>query len=370
MDSTDWTKERYDTTVTSTFWWFTPYDKADPSYWQAVSQDADMRDIVEMELSLDTLQEWVSRVGIGYFPPCGLYDFPNALLQVLDLIGCAGAPDASSVFKHQCYAVDRKRKAIAEDYCLCLDAWLAGTGPEAPAAELLALSSRDIDWQAVCKDLWKVLEAPSKKKQLLVEVLLEAMRYAIKATKWDDERGTEFGRDRYVGDYVTTPEGDASYKVLSSPRVKRLEAELSALDPDWRRLIRVDLGFWWLCAPKAFRFLENDLWAIGHDRPAGPDDHVEGFLQCRDTYPDNKEAAQWYSSFCDALDAWWQGREPTGSVGSLVASRLGESSPEKRWLVRVFLKKLKTYEKTGASLGIMTNPESRQKWGTKPMEIR
>ncbi|MBM4083974.1 MAG: hypothetical protein FJ272_04215, partial [Planctomycetes bacterium] len=280
--SKEWTQETYAKTATSDCWWFTPHDKSDPSYWEAVSRDDEMRNIVAMEQSLGVVPDWARDVGISHLPPCGLYDFPKALLQVVSLIGAADPVLVRQTFKHQCYAVDRERKRAAQDYCLCLDAWLAGAAPAAVAAELNALARRRIDWSRVCGDLWRVLGERDAKKELLVERLLEAIRYAVKAAKWDDERGTEFGRDQYVGDFAQLPNGDAAYKVLSSPRVKRLEDRLSALDPDWRRLIKVDLGFWWLCAPKAFRFLERDLWAIGKDRPPKGDEEIPGFLRCED----------------------------------------------------------------------------------------
>ena len=363
------TKEIYAKTATSDCWWFTPYDKDDPSYWDAVSKDDEMRNIVAMEQSIGSVPDWARAVGISYLPPCGLYDFPNALLQVLSLIGSADQAQIDQTFKHQCYAVDRDRKQVAEDYCLCLDAWLAEAEPKAIAAELDALGHRKIDWPKVCEDLWAVLGKRNEKKELLVQRLLEAIRYAVKASKWDDERGTEFGRDRYVGDYVKLPNGDASYKVLSSPRVKRCEERLVSLDPEWRRLFGVDLGVWWICAPKAFRFLERDQWAIGNDRQPKKDERVSGFLQCEDTYPDRDQAAQWYGEFCRALDAWWQGKRVNGALGDMVHERLGQDSAVKRWLVRLFLKKLKTYETTGGSIGLLVNPEARQKWGTRPIKI-
>ena len=363
------TKEAYDRTATSECWWFTPFDKGDPSYWEAVSQDQELRDLVVMEQALDEVPDWTRAVGIGYLPPCGHYKFAEPLLRVLTLIGSADPTVVARTFKHQCYAVDRDRKQTAQDYCLCLDAWLADASPDAVAAELNALAHRRIDWSSVCSDLWNVLGKRTEKKELLVERVLEAMRYAIKASQWDDERGTEFGRDQYVGDFEQQPNGDGSYQVLSSPRVQRIEAQITALDPNWPSLIKVDLGFWWLCAPKAFRFLERDLWAIGRDRPLERAEKVPGFLRCEDTYPDREQAAEWYAQFCEALDAWRQGQAPAGPIGDLVSQRLGEDVPVKRWLVRLFLKKLKTYEATGGSLGLLVDPQARQKWGKKPIEI-
>ncbi|MDP6358497.1 MAG: hypothetical protein QF473_25475 [Planctomycetota bacterium] len=369
MNGLEWSRGTYDRSVSSECWWFTPFDRDDPTYWDAVSKDEEMREILAMEQSLAEVPDWARSVGIGYLPPCGHWKFPGPLLQILTLIGSANPVTIGESFKLQCYTVDRERKRAAQDYCLCLDAWLAGTGPEVPAFELNALASRKIDWTAVCSDLWNVLGERSEKKELIVERVLIAVRHAVKASRWDDERGTEFGRDQYLGDFSLTPDGEPACDALSSPRVQRIETKLAASHPGWRSLIKVDLGFWWLCAPKAFRFLERDLWAIGKDRSPEKGEEVPGFLRCEDLYPNQDEAAEWYEEFCAALDAWWQGNRPTGPAGELVCQRLGDSSPVKQWLVRLFRKKLRMYETTGGSIANLVNPKPRQKRGTKFIEI-
>jgi hypothetical protein len=367
----DWTKESYAKTVTSDCWWFTPYDKDDPSYWDAVSKDDEMREIVTMEQSLDDVPAWARSVGIGYLPPCGLYTFPQPLLQVLSLIGSANPKVIGSTFKQQCYAVDADRKRAAQDYCLCLDGWLAGAKPDAVATELNALASRKIDWSSVCSDLWEILGEKTEKKELQVELVLNGLRHAIKVSRWADDAGTEFGRDQYLGDYEKHPDGYAMYGVaLHSPRARKAVARLQELDPEWKweRMSRVDYGTWWLCAPKAFRFLEYDLWAIAEDRAVGKGEEVPGFLRCEDTYPNQDAAAAWYTQFCAALDAWWQGHGPTSDVSKMVCERLGESSPVKRWLIRLLLKKLRMYESSSGILRGLVNPKPNQNRGTKKME--
>jgi len=365
----EWTKETYSETVTSDCWWFTPYDKDDPGYWDAISKDAEMRDIVAMEAALPDVPEWARDVGIDLVPPCGPYNFPEPFLQVLSLIGSADPAVISKTFKLKCYAVDPARKRQAQDYCLCLDAWLAGADPSAPAAELNALSPRTIDWSAVCTDLWGLLGDRSEKKELQVELVLGAIRHAIKVSRWTDDPGTVFGRDQFLGAYKEWPDFVDYGVYIRSARAQRLVARLKQLDPEWawETMSRVDCGTWWLCAPKAFRFLEYDLWAIAKDRPAGPDDDVPGFLRCEDTYPNQDEAAVWFRQFCDALDTWWQGHDPTGQVGDMVSARLGDPSPVKQWLVRLFLKKLKMYESTSGILKSLVNPGPDRKRGTRTM---
>ena len=310
MSDTEWAKERYDSSALSECWWFTPYDKDDPNYWEHVSKDDEMRELFEMAQSLDEVPEWARAVGIGYLPPCGLYTFPQPLLQVLSLIGSASPEAVGGTFKQQCYAVDADRKRAAQDYCLCLDGWLAGAEPDAVAAELNALGGRKIDWSSVCSDLRDVLGERTEKKELQVALVLHALRHAIKVSRWADDAGTEFCRDQYLGNYEKHPDGYATYGVaLESLRARRAVARLKELDPEWEwgKMSKVDYGTWWLCAPKAFRFLEYDLWAIAKDRPIEKGEDVPGFLRCEDTYPNQDEASAWYAEFCAALDAWWQG---------------------------------------------------------------
>ena len=364
-----WTKQAYDSSVTSECWWYTPYDKEAGGYWEAVSADEQMKQIAAMEQSLPGVPDWARRVGIGYLPPCGHYMFPEPLLQVASLIG-SGSPEAvDKTLKHQCYTVGSDRKKTVMDYCLCLDAWLAGAPPEAAARELTACGHRKIDWQAVCRDLWDVLGEPTEKKRLLVELALHAVRHAVKSYRWDDDDGSRFCRDEYLGDFRTRG-GGASRRLLqgSSPRVRRIKARLSEIDPGWAKFSQVDYEAWWLCAPKAFRFLERDLWAIGEGRRPEAGEQVPGLLRCEDTYPNQDEAAEWYRAFCGALDRWWRGKQAAGGVAGEVNRRLGESSPVKRWLVRLLLKKLRTYERHGGTIGSLVNPKPHQKRGTRPIQ--
>jgi len=351
----EWSKETYDRSISSECWWFTPYDKVDLSYWKAVSQDSEMRSILAMEYELGKAPDWTRSVGIDYLPPCGHCTFPKPLFQVLSLIGSADPAVIEQTCKYQCYVIDRERKRVAHDYCLCLDAWLAGVDSSVPVTELNALSLRKIDWFAVCSDIWEILGNRSEKKELQVELVLNAIRHAIKVSRCPDDEETDFvDNGGYSG----------------SPRAKEIMARLKVLDPKWEwvKMSGVDCDKWWLCAPKAFRFLEYDLWTIAHGRPVRKEE-IPGFLRCEDTYPNQDEAATWYRQFCNALDAWWKNQKPTGPAGEQVSRSLGESSPVKRWLVRLFLKKLKMYESTSGIFKSLINPGPHRKRGTKRIEL-
>jgi hypothetical protein len=368
----EWTKEVYERSASGNV--LVGYDTA--CQWDLDSADEELKQIVAMETELGNGAEWADSLGLRYLAPCGHYMFPEPFLQVLSLVGSADLSATKSTLKHHCYAVDRDRKKAAMDYCLCLDAWLAGARPQEVAPELDALGHRKIDWQSACRDLWGVLGERSERKELLVELTLRVIRHAIKTYRWDDEQSTDFGRDEYLGQYRedggfdetwTTPRFDQ----WATPRLKRTADRLSELWPEWRSVPKGDYGSWWLCAPKAFRFLERDLWAIGKERPLEPSEPVPGFLQCEDTYPDHENVASWYADFCAALEAWWKDEPASGKVADDVAARLGEPTPVKRWLVRLFRHKLRMYEKEeglrNGWFARLLSANHAGKRGTKPL---
>ncbi|MBD3181799.1 hypothetical protein GF312_05880 [Candidatus Poribacteria bacterium] len=363
----EWTQERFDTSLTSRCWWYTPYDIEAESRWKLVFKDNEFKELVYMESQLESIPTWVEKIinRICYIPPCGHYMFPEPFLQVINLIGSSDLSVIEKSYPHTCYCVKHNRKEAAMDYCLCLDAWLANTSSDIPARELEALGFRKIDWYSVCNDLWETLGEHTLKKELLIELTLHVIRHAIKASSWDDDKATNFGRDEYLGDFYMDSKGCAVFKQWNSPRLKNIESRLSELCPEWRNIVTVDYGFWWLCAPKVFRFLERNLWAIGKMKPLKPDEKVPGFLRCEDTYPDQDKAALWYREFYSALNSWWEGKNTTKDI----SQRLGEPTPTKKWLVRLFRHKLRLLELNGEEFASLINPENTHRKGSKPLVI-
>ena len=367
-----WSKETYERCVSSRCWWYTPYDEG----WDkcpGMAEDGELRGIVAMEQTLGGVPEWAQRIierSIQFACPCGHYLFPRPYLEALDAIGAETPP----AFVHGCFTVARERKRAMMDYVLCLDAWLAGAGPEDAAVELKALGFRRIDWGAACASLWRVLGEHTELKDLLVERLIHSQRLKIKQSPWDDDPASEFGRDRYLGTIskVRNPAKENCYVERdvpgfdegASPRVQRIEARLAELCPDWGKM-RFHIEYGWLCAPRAFRFLERLVCAIGQERPPKPDDRVPGFLQIEDTHPSQDEAGAWWKAFVGALDAWWQGEPAGGPVAEDVARRLGEATPLKRWLVRLFRRKLRFYASYEEGLGRLIHPRSDARRGTR-----
>jgi hypothetical protein len=306
--------------------------------------------------------------------------FPLAFLECVGVIGS----EEPTEFAHGCFTVDAGQKRAMQDYCLCLDAWLAGAGHEALAQELAALAHRKIDWPRVCRDLWEVLGERTELKELLIERLLHSQRWKIKSRPWDDDPCTKLGRDQYLGDFSESGchanlEGHIARQLpgfgeTSSPRVQRMEARLAEICDDWE-WFRYTIQYGWLCSPKAFRHLECLIWSIGKERPtvATRDHPREGadrapaFLQCEDTYLNQDEAAAWWRAFLAALADWWQGGEASGEVAAELTQRLGERTPVKRWLVRLLAHRCKLLESHSGSLGLLVNPSPNTKRGTKPL---
>ncbi|MBN1579709.1 MAG: hypothetical protein JXA89_03330 [Anaerolineae bacterium] len=373
-----WTPECYERSFSSRCWWFTPYDGGKWS--DSIRTDNELQAIVEMEYRLAPIPLWAQQIverSINQACPCGHYLFPLPYLEVLDAIGTRQPP----TLVHSCFTAERQRKRQAMDYVLCLDAWLAGAPPDTPARELDTLGSRKADWAAICADLWQVLGERTELKEHLVERILHTIRWAIKFTFWDNDQASEFGRDQYLGDYART-QGAASidgyyerspfYYEQASPHIQGLETHLAEICPDWDRF-RAHMMEWWLCAPKSFRFLERILWAIGQERPPRSSDRVPGFLQCEDTFPNQDNAARWWTSFCAALGAWWQqsGAEQTldANIVAQVWQRLETPTPLKQWLARLFLHKLERLEANGEQLAHLVNAGHTHKRGTKPLQI-
>lgn len=361
--SDGWSREAYEDSVCSRCWAFTPYDAG----WDdcvALSGDRELREIVQMEQSLGGVPAQAEKVvgrAIAFPPFCPHYAFPRPYLEVLDAIGRGAPPD----FVHGCYTADAGRKRRLRDYIFCLDAWLAGVGPEQAAKELEAGGSAEVDWPVVCESIWQVLGEHGELKDLLVERVLHRQRWWLKSLVWDNDARDRYCRDRYLGDvkcrgdHYGNPEfADPYFAELEVPRVRRMEARLAGICPDWpwfRRAIHDS----WLCGPKAFRFLERLLWSIGKGRPAVslPDhpvpeaDVVPGFLQCEDTYPVRAEAEGWLKSFMHGMRSWVFGGSPDGPVEEDVFRRLGAKSPVKLWLVRLYARRLELLDPYGAFTG-------------------
>jgi len=375
-----WSKEVYEESVSSQCWYCTPYEEG----WERCPElqaDDELRQLVEMEHQLRPIPVWAAEIvarAINY-PPlwCPHYSYPQPYLEIVDAIGS----QTPLGFVHGCYTVDSRRKARMQDYVFCLDAWLAGVGADDAANEIMRRGCQGVDWRAVCRDAWEVLGERSELKELLVERLLHRERWWIKAMVWDDDARDRFCQDQYLGD--TTGAGDTYgnprfadpyFAELETPRVRRMEARLSELCPDWQSTWGA-INDTQLCAPKAFRFLERLIWSIGKGRklslPSSPleqSDVVPGFLRCEDTYPDQREAASWFSAFLTALREWAHGADAVEGLASEVRCRLGERTPVKAWLVRLLVRKLGLLSRVSDGRALLS-PRAEGKRGRMPIGL-
>jgi hypothetical protein len=316
-----------------------------------------------MEQDLAPAPDWARQVvtkSINFVPPCGHYLFPRPQWEVVDAIATGRVPPLI----HSCFIVDRSRKRTIMDYTLCLDAWLAGASPDAPATELSALGWRKIDWAAACRGLWQTLGDHTECKELLVRRLLLRLRWWVKAAVWDDDLATDFGRDQYVGPYSPTGSPCAysnrdrefpDFKLHESPRMKAIDRRLGELTPH-AKWFRDWMSEWWLCAPKAVRFLERMIWAIGNERPFEKGQEIPDFLLGADTWPPQPRTAHWYGQFIAALEAWWHDSPMPGDVAQELNTRLGEPTSVKRWLVRLYARKLRRLQENGEQFASLVKP--------------
>jgi len=356
-----WSRDYFEGSLSSQCWTYTQYDDG----WEkssALRGDAQLRELVELEYSLAPISDWAKETVLGAirFPPfCPHGSFPQPYLEVLDGIGHESPPR----FIHGCYTASPDRKRRMLDYVFCLDAWLVGTTPEQAAAEIEGRGLAAICWAHVCQELWDVLGDRTELKELLVRRTLHRQRWWIKSLVWDEDARNVFCQDQYLGDvqcpgtehYGNPDFRDPYFAELQVSDVKQMEKELAEMCPDWpwfRSVIRDS----WLCAPKAFRFLERLLWCIGKGKPSVSlpshridGDTVPGFLQCEDTYPDSREAKEWVRAFVAGMRSWIAGHQPSGEVESGIHLRLGHQKPIKSWLTGLYLRKIELLNPYGAA---------------------
>ena len=349
-----WNRDSYKSCVSSRCWWYTPYDGA--TWNEYVASDDELRSIVGMEQDLAPVPDWARRVAersINGMPPCGHYLFPKPFLIVVGEIGA----ETPVRFLPGCFCAEPRRCEEVGDYCLCLEGWLKGEAPEVIAAELARAACRPIDWSAVCRDLWSVLGEHGELKDRLVERVLLNARLAIHSAAWEDD--DLHGDAQPPGAERATPPDASELEA----RVRMLDELLADTCPEWERM-RAGILEWWLCAPKSCRFLERILWAVGKERPPQLEDVVPGYLRCEDTYPNQDEATAWWGEFCAALDGWWRGTPRSGTVAGDVNRRLGKSTPVKRWLVRLLLRKLRLLEENDEQLTRLVRADHGNRRGT------
>ncbi|MBD3177410.1 MAG: hypothetical protein GF320_19725 [Armatimonadia bacterium] len=360
----DMAREGFEGSVSSRCWWFTPYDDGWDGCGERLAADAELVEIIAMERALPAGEAEALRAvvegPVNRACPCGHYLFPEPYLELLDAIGRGEPPQ----FLTTCWAVESGRKSRLADYCMCLDGWLQGAPAGQVGASLGVSSHSRVDWPRVATGLWEVLGEPTEIKRLLVEWLLHEARVGLCNTYWPGEGPPRWCSGLYLGEVRERPPLDGAPTMSATwvvegtdPALDRVVGRLKEILPDWQRFAQA-IDEWWLCAPKAFRFMERYLWCAGAEawtvtvpwRPvAGPE--VPGFLMCGDTHALAEGAPRIWKDLLGSLRAWWRGGASSTSMSCEVSKRLGRWTESKAWLVRLLHHKLALLAETNPPLG-------------------
>lgn len=337
----EWTKQAYESSVTSRCWSCTPWEAG----WDQIQQLPEVKAVFAEETALGQVPQWAEEVVdrmIAQMPLCGHYSFPRPILQVCRAIGDRKCPDF--VIGH--YTAEPQRKRLMSYYVFCLDAWLKQAPLEVAKAELAMRDNLGRDWAAILEAVYKTLGTACEPKTLCVRRLIHRQRWWIKTLIWCDDRRDRFMLDVYSGDvrgdeanygaYGNSPFGDPYFVERDLPEMKELAEQIRTTAPGGKELLGL-LEHNHLCGPKAFRHLERLILRIGSLGSQAEPDYDAPILQCDDTYPDFGACEAWYKAFVSSLNAWLDGDGQT--VGEL-----GEVTPVKRWLVRILLHKVRLYE--------------------------
>lgn len=114
----------------------------------------------------------------------------------------------------------------------------------------------------------------------------------------------------------------------------------------------------WLCAPKAFRYIEKLIVEIGALGSSSGVSEAASILQCEDTYPDFEANQRHFRSLLGRLRGWLDGaRESFASFG--------EPSPVKRWLVHLLWHKLVFHSRYEENFGKLVGERDHGRSGSK-----
>jgi hypothetical protein len=254
---------------------------------------------------------------------------------------------------------------------LLLDGWLKCLEPDEVAAALENADGRGRRWREIASDVWQALGEHHARKTLLVRRLLGRLRFWLRApygaAKPDDNPRMGYlytpGLGRYPGwDYFGFADSDPETIELN----ERIRQSLD--EPQrWIDLIT----YTWPCAPKAFRFIERLIAAIGRVPALGPSAPIElgdqlptGLLRIDETYLDTPTSRRLYNTAIAALirfvgDAIRIGAANSSEIDVTWQDRLvrllGEPSPLSTWLAALMLVRLVYFEESFRSFHFTRN---------------
>jgi hypothetical protein len=323
-------RERWNASITRTGLQFTEVHE-DP--WRSFVASPELRSLVTEEAALGAVSGWakeiVTRMIGSPLPPCGHYAFPAPVIQIIEAIGQERCP----AFVIGCYTADPARKRRLQAIVYCLDAWLHGAPLETATWELERQHIDDKNWSGIVRGIYTTLGDPHPLRVLLVERLIHRLRWWVKTHSWDNDARLQFGLDQYLGD----PRGDGDwgdfgdpelsdpyFVELREPDIVSMEERIRTEVADGEALL-VRIQSTWLCAPKAFRYIERLLLEIGAIGTTDTPGFDQRLLDCDDTYPDFEQAREWEAALLNRLASWLAG-------DSDAVPELGPVTPTKHWL--------------------------------------
>ena len=250
-------------------------------------------------------------------------DFPGNLLRACEVIGrgeaCAG---------RSCCHVSPERWARANEYVAAIQGRLRGVDPRTLADE------RHYNADNVAK-VYSMMggELTSAREALFrryLFVLVNRLKWATRfhllgdASMGDPDLIFRSFDQEYLSD------GGAPYHDLTadSPEIVELDSAIRGLPDGELWIQRLDEPEQPLCQQRYLRHQDIKISSIGSG-------------EWRGNTPENERPGSYYRELIEAYDialqSWLDGRAPIDETSQRVSSRLGDVTPEKRELVRLFL---------------------------------
>lgn len=343
----EWNKENYDASLTCqglqhTF-----------SSWEELerlgvdnTRCKQIKALFQEEHSLESIPDWAEQIVKRMIRPmalCGHYAFPLPMIQLTHAINEERCPS----FVCTCYTADSKRKTLMSYYIYCLDAWIKSAPLDIAQSELALRPELNKDWPRIVAMIYAALGERSYRKNKVMERLIHRMRWWLKSMSWLDDKRNRFQLDVYSGDvrgnekdwgdWGNFPFGSPFYIEAELPRLVQLNNEIRETVPEGDKYLNM-IENSWLCAPKAFRYLEKLIIEIGRIDSDAPSLKDRPILRCEENYPNIQSQHDWYTHFMITLQNWIKNNgEDYGEFGA--------STPVKHWLGRMIWLKLKLYER-------------------------
>ncbi len=353
-----WDRAAYESSFTRHCFSWTPFSSADG--WDAawgdrrLQDDANVRRLVELEQAASPVPVWAQTVcrQIDAMPPGG-WAIPQ---HVENVCGNIGRRDPEAFIPPRCYSLGPERLELMARVAMLLDGWFKKLEPDDVAAALEETEGHVRPWRDIVRDTWKALGEHNDRKTLLARRLLARLRFWLRMpyspAKTDDNPRLGY---MYTASLAKYPGRDYFGFEQHDPEVVELNERIRRSLDEPQRWIDL-ITYTWPCAPKAFRFIERLIAAIGRVAANGPCAPVElnndlptGLLRIDATYLDTPTSRRLYNTAIAALasfvgNALRIGPESPGEVDTAwrdrLARLLGEPSPLATWLAALLLVRL------------------------------